>query len=191
MNNKMKNVLSFKTETSGLPLWREPSSHEGQPHIVRLAAVLCDGKTQEVIDKMDVVIRPDGWVIPQETIDSHGITNERAIEEGISESAAIEMFIALVRKSDVVISSNKTFNKRIIRIALSRHAEEFHQEAWKDNENHFCVMKMAKDDSGDKKLTLNSALYHYTGDQILGDDSLFNAQSAAKIYLAINNKSGV
>lgn len=184
----MKNVLSFKTETNGLPLWREPSSHEGQPHIVRLAAILCDAKTQEVVDKMDVVIRPEGWTIPQETIDSHGITNERAAEEGISESAAIEMFVALVRKSDAVVSSNKQFNKRIIRIALSRHAEELHQEAWKDNENHFCAMKMAKDDLGDKKITIETALNHYTGQKEKGVGSLVNAESAARIYFAINNK---
>ena len=50
----MKTLLSFKTETNGLPLWRERSNNEGQPHIVRLAAVLCNAETQEIIGDMDV-----------------------------------------------------------------------------------------------------------------------------------------
>lgn len=187
----MKKVLSFKTETNGLPLWRARSNDEGQPHIVRLAAVLCDAETQEVIDQMDVVIRPEGWEIPQETIEVHGIAFDHAIEKGISESSAIEMFLGLVRKADAVVSSNKQFNSRIIRIALKRHAEEFHQEAWNDNkENHFCAVKMAKDDLGNKGIALDEALAHYTGNTAKNNDSLVNAESAAKVYFAINNKLG-
>lgn len=185
----MKNVLSFKTETNGLPLWRARSNDEGQPHIVRLAAVLCDGKTQEVIEQMDVIIRPEGWDIPKETIDVHGITVEKANEQGISESAAIEMFLSLVRSAGVVVSSNKQFNNRIIRIALKRHAEEFHQEAWNDNkENHFCAMKLAKNDLDNKQLNLADALLHYTGDQLVSNDSLLNADSSARVFFAVNNK---
>ena len=186
----MKNVLSFKTETNGLPLWRARSNDEGQPHIVRLAAVLCDGKTQEVIERMDVVISPEGWDIPKETIDVHGITVENAVAEGISESAAIEIFLSLVKSAGVVVSSNKQFNSRIIRIALKRHAEDFHQEAWNDNkENHFCAMKMAKDDLGNKTVSLSDALSHYNGEQAVDNtDSLVNADSAAKVFFAINNK---
>lgn len=186
----MKNVLSFKSETNGLPLWRARSNDEGQPHIVRLAAVLCDGKTQEVIEHMDVVIRPEGWDIPKETIDVHGITVQNAAEKGISESAAIEMFLSLVKSAGVVVSSNKQFNSRIIRIALKRHAEEYHQEAWNDNkENHFCAMKMAKDDTGNKSLSLSDALSHYTGNQAVDNhDSLVNATSSARVFFAINNK---
>lgn len=38
----MKPILFYDTETNGLPLWREPSNHPGQPHITQLAAELCD-----------------------------------------------------------------------------------------------------------------------------------------------------
>lgn len=185
----MKKVLSFKTETNGLPLWRARSNDEGQPHIVRLAAVLCDAETQEVIDQMDVVIRPDGWEIPQETIEVHGIAFDHAIEKGISEPDALDMFINLFDKADFVVSSNKQFNNRIIRIGLKRYAQEFYQEAWNDNkENHFCAVKMAKDDLSNKGIALDEALAHYTGNTVKNNDSLVNAESAAKVYFAINNK---
>ena len=190
MNDKMKNVLSFKTETSGLPLWRARSNDEGQPHIVRLAAVLCDGKTQRVIDQMDVVIRPDGWVIPQETIDIHGVTNERALEEGISEAEAVEMFLKLFTGS-VRVSSNKQFNNRIIRIALKRFGTEEQQELWHDKEDNFCAMKMAEYDLGNKSITLPEATAHYLGHKPVDNSNSFvNAEAAAMIYFAINNKLG-
>jgi len=184
----MKNVLSFKTETSGLPLWRARSNDKGQPHIVRLAAVLCDGKTQEVIDQMDVIIRPEGWEIPKETIDVHGVTNQHANENGISEAAAVEMFIKLCGDS-VRVSSNKQFNQRIIRIALKRYATEEQQEKWAEKENHFCAMKMAKDDIGNKQITLTEAHRHYTSQIVSGADSLDNAKLASRIYFAVNDKN--
>ena len=186
----MKTLLSFKTETNGLPLWRERSNNEGQPHIVRLAAVLCNAETQEIIGDMDVLIRPDGWTIPQETIDVHGITVERAEKEGIAESVAIEVFLIMVREASTVVSSNKQFNSRIIRIALKRFSTDVHQEAWNDNkENHFCAMKMAKDDTGNKSLILSDAFAHYTNQQAEDNsDSLVNAASSAKVFFAINSK---
>lgn len=187
--NKIKNVLSFKTETNGFPLWGKSSDLEGQPHLVRLAAVLCDGKTQEVIDQMDVVIRPDGWDIPQKAIESHGIAFDHAVEKGISESDAIEMFMMLFKDCGFSVSSNKLFNNRIIRIALKRFGCAEYQEVWDNKERHFCAVKMAKDDLKNRSVNLFDALAHYTGQSIINNtDSMVNAESAAKVFFAINNK---
>lgn len=38
----MNAALFYDNETNGLPLFKEPSNHPGQPHIVQLAAVLVD-----------------------------------------------------------------------------------------------------------------------------------------------------
>jgi len=182
-------VLSFKTETNGLPLWQARSNAEGQPHLVRLAAVLIDDQS-DVVESMDVVIIPDDWDIPQETTDVHDVTLEFAAENGVNEKDAVELFISLVRKAEKVVSSNKTFNSRIIRIALKRYADEFHQEAWADNkDNHFCAIRMAKDDLKNKSVNLFDALAHYTGESIHNNrEPLVNAQAAAKVFFAINNK---
>ena len=32
-------LLMFDTETTGLPLWKDPSDHPDQPHLVQLALV--------------------------------------------------------------------------------------------------------------------------------------------------------
>ncbi|WP_182340872.1 hypothetical protein [Comamonas koreensis] len=59
-------ALAYDTETTGLPLFKEPSEHPDQPHIVQLGAILVDLNTRTTIASMDVIIRPDGWTIPDE-----------------------------------------------------------------------------------------------------------------------------
>lgn len=68
----------FDTETTGLPLFKEPSEHPGQPHIVQLGACLVDLDSREVLSTLDVMIKPDGWLIPDKVDAIHGITTEKA-----------------------------------------------------------------------------------------------------------------
>lgn len=42
----MSLLCFWDTETQFLPLWKEPSEHPDQPHIVELAAVLVDTQTR-------------------------------------------------------------------------------------------------------------------------------------------------
>lgn len=183
------NILTYKPETTGFPDWSGRSGAENQPHLVRLSAVLFDSKTQSPITMIDKVIRPEGWDIPQAAIDSHGVTNELAHKIGISELDAIEQFMILLAQADQVITSNKRFNSRIMRIALTRHSTKDIVEEWKNFESH-CVMEMAKGDLGNKKITLPDVLLHYIGDKsINNNDSLFVAESTAKVFFAINSKN--
>ena len=107
--------LIYDTETTGIPVWSKPSGSEEQPHIVQLAALLVNMEAQKVIQSMNVIVRPDGWVIPQETIDIHGITNEHAAEVGVSEHLAMALFFALWAGHER-IAHNTTFDNRIIQI---------------------------------------------------------------------------
>ena len=58
----MKPVIFYDTETTGLPNWSAPSDDESQPHLVQLGAIVRDTDTEKVIHKLDVIIKPDGWV---------------------------------------------------------------------------------------------------------------------------------
>lgn len=88
-------ILVFDSETNGFPLWKERSEDPRQPHIVQLGAILCDEDTQEIIEELDVIIKPDGWEITKETSDIHGITQEMALDVGIPEKEAVERFVEL------------------------------------------------------------------------------------------------
>ena len=119
----MKTILFYDTETTGLPNWTTPSGGDDQPHIVQLGAVLVNEDTQEIIQSMDLIIKPDGWVIPQETIDVHGVTNELAAEVGVPEHFAV-MMLHLMRGNADRVAYNKTFDQRIVRIAMKRFMDE-------------------------------------------------------------------
>ena len=88
-------ALFYDTETTGLPDWHQPSDGPQQPHIVQLAACLVDLDTRETIDSMDMIIRPDGWVIPDDVAEVHGITTERATAEGCNEHDVLMKFLRM------------------------------------------------------------------------------------------------
>lgn len=116
-------ALFYDTETTGLPLFKLPSEHPDQPHIVQLAAALVYLETRTVINSIDVVIKPDGWAIPKEVSAIHGITTEHAAEVGIPEALALEMLLSLWMGNRLRIAHNEPFDARIVRIACMRHAD--------------------------------------------------------------------
>lgn len=128
----MNIAIAYDTETTGLPLFSEPSEDPRQPHMVELAASLVDLDTHTVLSSMDVIIRPDGWVIPEEVAAIHGITTELALAVGVPEDLALGMFVKMWRRAAVRIAHNESFDARIIRIAQHRfNAPEAELEAWK------------------------------------------------------------
>lgn len=140
----MKPAIFYDTETTGLPLFSEPSEHPGQPHIVQLAAVLADLDTRQTIASMDVIIRPDGWAIPEEVSAIHGITTEHAMDVGIPETMAVDMFMSLWA-GRLRIAHNESFDARIIRIAQHRFPDTFPDpqcDYWKNGASA-CTAKMA------------------------------------------------
>lgn len=122
--------LFYDTETTGLPDFKAPSESAHQPHIVQLAALLVDLDTRETIQSMDVIIRPDGWTIPDDVAAVHGITTEHAAEVGIPERLAVEMFMELWCRRPR-IAHNQQFDARIVRIALLRHQNQEAADDWK------------------------------------------------------------
>jgi DNA polymerase-3 subunit epsilon len=126
----MNIALFYDTETTGLPDFKAPSESEHQPHIVQLGARLVDLDTRVAISTLDVVIRPDGWEIPDEVSAIHGITTERAQLVGVSESLALGMLLDLWERAGERIGHNESFDARIVRIAQHRF-DDARIDAWK------------------------------------------------------------
>lgn len=118
----MNAALFFDSETTGLPLFSEPSEDPRQPHLVQLAACLVDLDTRKTISSMDVIVRPDSYTIPDEVAAIHGITTEHAMDVGIPEDVAVDMFLALWSQR-LRIAHNESFDARILRIAIKRHID--------------------------------------------------------------------
>lgn len=126
-------ILFYDTETTGLPEWSLPSEDPSQPHITQLAAELCDERSGNTVDSMDVLIKPDGWIIPPELEALTGITTERAEKEGIAIGDALKQFVAMWRRAALRGGHNESFDARMVRIEMMRqldHDAPFHEE-WK------------------------------------------------------------
>ncbi|RWY82369.1 3'-5' exonuclease, partial [Pseudomonas aeruginosa] len=83
----LTNIFDF--ETTGIPEWKLPSEDPCQPHIVEVAALLCDA-AGNTIDRFEAIVRPNGWEITPEMTAIHGISHEQAMDVGISEAEALE-----------------------------------------------------------------------------------------------------
>lgn len=112
-------ILIYDTETTGLPNYRAPSDHPTQPHLVQLAMLLTSDQGQE-IGTINCIIRPDGWTIPDEVADIHGITTEIAMKSGIPEGVATSLYLGWLERSTRRVAHNEGFDHRIMRTALLR-----------------------------------------------------------------------
>ncbi len=186
------NILVGDTETNGMISWKEPSESEHQPHCVQLAALRVDPTTQDVLEQMDVIIKPDGWIIPQETIDIHGITMERAMDEGIPEVDALDMYMALHSKCGLRVFHNSTWDNRILRIMLKRFRPDLvTDEEWKDASRYYCTMVQYSKHFGGKWPKLAEAY------EFLFNEKFENAHSAMgdtkacmRIYFKLQELTG-
>lgn len=76
--------IIFDTETTGLP--KDPnkplSDSDNWPRLVQLAWQV-HGNLGELIEAQNHIVKPNGYTIPYNAAQIHGITTERAMEEGI------------------------------------------------------------------------------------------------------------
>lgn len=162
-------ILFYDTETSDMPLWAQPSAAPEQPHVVQLAAALVETEGRRVISEIDLLVRPRGWACTPETIAIHGITNERAVDEGVDEALAINMFYELWSLSDLRVGHVESFDARMIRIALMRHGfGEEDADAWKAAPAA-CTAELSRTTmglKGRKNPSLVDAYRHFTGNEL-------------------------
>ena len=128
-------VLFFDTETTGLPLWREPSDHPDQPHVVDISCELWDDKERVLIERFDAIINI-GVPIPAEMTAIHGITDEMAAE-GVAPADALECFMRLVKQAELLAGHNISFDIRMMRIMAARVTGE----KWEPMQPTFCTMR--------------------------------------------------
>lgn len=112
-------ILFFDTETTGFPDFNCRARDPKQPHIVQLATIVCDDDGKET-DSWNVLIKPNGWEIPEEASKVHGITTEKARAAGIDEKLAAQGLLGLIRRTALLVAHNITFDKFIARIAMRR-----------------------------------------------------------------------
>lgn len=140
----MSLTLYYDTETNDMVKFSERSAHESQPHIVQVAALLYCEELKRVVQSIDLTIKADGWDIPTETSDIHGITTELSQRIGVDEVNALNSFLVLVSKADEIKAHNKNFDYRVVRTACMRHSSENNVDKWEE-QNHQCTLQATRE----------------------------------------------
>ncbi len=114
MNNK-STYLFFDTETTGLPNdFNAPfTDSDNWPRLVQLAWIVTDEKGGP-LDEQDYIIQPNGFEIPADVVDVHGITTEKALSEGYSLTGVLDKFWNAISQSEFIVGHNVTFDVNIV-----------------------------------------------------------------------------
>lgn len=140
--------LFFDTETTGFP----PSAR-----ICQLAALLTDKDGNE-IKRLNSLVKPDNWTIPEKVIAIHGKTNEMCEAEGSPMLELLDEFFKMLRDSRVVIAHNISFDNKMIGIEC-----EYYNQKWLTlGLVYYCTMEKSKN-----ILKLPHARYGYKNPKLI------------------------
>jgi DNA polymerase III epsilon subunit-like protein len=119
--------LFFDTETTGLPKnWKAPITDlNNWPRLVQLAYLLYD-MNGKLIAEGDHIVKPDGFIIPTEASRIHGITTERAIEEGKPIQIVLQDFESFIFEAMVLVAHNMSFDEKIVGAEFLRNKMKDH-----------------------------------------------------------------
>ncbi len=107
--------LIFDTETTGLPKrWDAPlTDAENWPRCVQIAWQLHDANGK-CVEHQEFLIQPDGYTIPYDSEQVHGISTDLAAAEGIPLKKALELFSQTLQKTQFVGGHNVGFDLNIM-----------------------------------------------------------------------------
>ena len=106
-----KTILFLDTETTGLPTnWKAP--YDQWPRMVSLAFSMVRG--DEILGQNEYIIKPEGYEIPLEASNIHGITTEEAQAKGNDIQMVLIQLATMVELADLVVFHNSSFDTSII-----------------------------------------------------------------------------
>lgn len=111
--------LFIDTETTGKALFAAGPDHPDQPRIVQLAAILYDAR-RKVVAEFNCLIKPDGWIIPQEATDIHGISTAQADSFGLKIGTALGVLCQFIKRAQLLVAHSMGFDSLVIHSELCR-----------------------------------------------------------------------
>lgn len=107
--------LIFDTETTGLPKnYNAPiTDTDNWPRCVQIAWQLHDAMGN-LVDHQDYLVRPDGFNIPYESEQIHGISTALAEQDGVPLGEVLEKFNAALAMTKFVVGQNVEFDINVM-----------------------------------------------------------------------------
>ncbi len=117
--------LIFDTETTGLPKnWKAPITDvDNWPRAVQIAWQLHD-EMGELVEHQDFLIKPDGYNIPYDAEQIHGISSQLVQEQGKSLVEVLALFNTALSKTKFVVGQNVGFDLNILGCEFFREGIE-------------------------------------------------------------------
>jgi DNA polymerase-3 subunit epsilon len=103
-------ICAYDTETTGID----------EPNLVEVGAVLIDDHPDGPFERavVSLIVRPDGWEIPQAATRVHGISHALALAAGVPLIIAVSALTNLWACAAVRVAHNLEFDDRVIRRAV-------------------------------------------------------------------------
>jgi len=113
--------LIFDTETTGLPrdYNAPPSDSDNWPRLVQIAWQLHDARGK-LIHHASIIIKPTGFTIPFNAVNIHGISTERAMQEGRELLEVLQEFEEVKKQATYICGHNILFDVNIVAAELLR-----------------------------------------------------------------------
>ena len=117
--------LIFDTETTGLPKnWNAPyTDTDNWPRCIQIAWQLHDDMGK-LIEHQDYLVKPDGFTIPFDAEQIHGISTELAEQKGIPLAEVLEKFNIAMSKTKFIVGQNVKFDLNIMGAEFHRLSVE-------------------------------------------------------------------
>lgn len=122
LGTPFKNIKLFiDTETTGLPLNDNLpyTDLKNWPYLVQVALIIEDDN-YGILAKRNIILKPDGYTIPESATKIHGISNEIAVKNGEDRDKVISFLDLALYKSDIIIGHNVSFDLNVIKSEIIR-----------------------------------------------------------------------
>ena len=118
--NKNMDIF-FDTETNGLPKnWNASVTDiDNWPRLVESAWIAYDDEGNE-LSSATYIIKPAGFEISPTSAEIHGISQEKALKEGVDLEIILAEFGDLLSKAEKIIAHNIAFDENIVGAELLR-----------------------------------------------------------------------
>ena len=132
-------VLFFDTETTGTfsKDQKYDKDFEVFPHIVSISWKFKGVET-------DLIVKPEGYEIPKECTEIHGISTEMALDKGVPLAFAIDSFINDAINADKIVAHNIYFDTSIVKANSLRLRMPYYYDKLVvpalDKEKRICTM---------------------------------------------------
>ena len=107
--------LIFDTETTGLPKrWDAPiTDSDNWPRCIQIAWQLHDA-LGNLVEHQDFLVQPDGFNVPYDAEQIHGISTELAKQDGVPLAEVLEKFNQALAKTKFIVGQNVGFDVNVM-----------------------------------------------------------------------------